>query len=91
MLNLRDPKIVTYPTESDTAYGSPSSTELTALTAVVMNDMTAFQTRVDEQDVGELFCICCRSFQVNVHVVLQAHRLSGLFHGRETLYTTVID
>jgi len=48
MLNLRDPKIIRYPTESDTAYGSPSSTELAALTAVVMSDVAAFQTRAEE-------------------------------------------
>lgn len=54
MLNLRDPKITTHPTEGDNdAYGSPSSTEPMALTAVVMSDVTTFQTGAEGQPNGE--------------------------------------
>jgi len=44
MLNLRDPRIARYPTESENTYGSPSSTEPLALTAVVISDMGTFRT-----------------------------------------------
>ena len=68
MLNLRDPKIIRYPVESNTEYGSPSSTELSALTAVVMSDVTAFQTRAEEHQIGKFHRIYCGSFQVNVYI-----------------------
>ena len=52
MLNLRDPKIIRYTTETGTTYDSPSSSELPALTAVMMNDMPTFRTGVEEQQIG---------------------------------------
>ena len=57
MLNLRDPKIIRYPTQTDGAYGSPSCTEPPPLTAVMMNDMTPFQTGVEEHQMGEFLRI----------------------------------
>ena len=53
MLNLRDPKIIRYPTQTDAVYGSPSCIESPALTAVMMNDMTTFQTGVEEYQIGK--------------------------------------
>ena len=70
MLNLRDPKIIRYPTESDTTYRSPSSTEPQALTAVMMHDMTPFQTGVEEEQIGRSFRTYCGNPQVNTYVTL---------------------
>ena len=85
MLNLRDPKIARYPTESNTTYGSPSSTEPPALTAVMMNDMTTFQTGVEERRISKSLNICCGDPQVNAYVTLQVRHLSGLCLCRENL------
>lgn len=67
MLNLRDPKIIRYPTESGNAYGSPSSTEPGALTAVVMSDMTTFQTGAEQRTVGRFL-----AFAAVVHKPMSA-------------------
>ena len=84
MINLRDPKIIGYPTKSGTAYGSPSSTELPALTAMVMSDVAALQTRAKEQ-TGKFLRIYCGSSQMDLCVALQVHGLSGLCNGCENL------
>ena len=71
--------------ESNTAYGSPSSTELSALTAVVMSDVAAFQTREEEQQTGKFLRIDWSSSPPNLYAALQGQRLSGLCHGRDNL------
>ena len=59
MLNLRDPRINKYPAETGDTYGSPSSTEPPALTTVVMNDMSTFQTGGEGQSIGRFIYIYC--------------------------------
>jgi len=84
MLNLRDPKIARYPTQTDATHGSPSSTEPPALTAVVMQDMTTFQTGIEEQPIGKFLRIGVVNIRANLYVALQV-RLLGLCHRRENL------
>jgi hypothetical protein len=46
MLNLRDPKVNGYQVETGDIDHSPPPTEPFSLTAVVMNDVSTFQTGV---------------------------------------------
>ena len=46
MLNLRDPDVNEYPTETRDISGSPLPTEPASLTIVVMNHVSTFQAGV---------------------------------------------
>lgn len=66
MLNLREPGIIRYPTESGDIYGSPSST---ALTTVVMSDMATFPAGAEEQLIGKSLRVYCGGPSINVYAV----------------------
>lgn len=58
MLNLRDPKINAYPTDTGNTYGLPPFTDPLSLTTVVMNDMSTFQTGAEVPPIGKQTCLC---------------------------------
>lgn len=59
MLNLRDPRINRYPPETGGTYDSQSFAEPLALTTVIMNDMSTFQTGAGGRSIGRFLCIYC--------------------------------
>ncbi|KAF9787852.1 hypothetical protein BJ322DRAFT_1045554 [Thelephora terrestris] len=54
MLNLRDPRINRYQTETGSARDSPSCAEPFSLTTVVMNDLSTFQTGEEARSADAL-------------------------------------
>lgn len=65
MLNLRDPSIKRYETETVNACDSPSRAEPLSLTTVVMHDISTFQTGV-EAPIGKFPRIFCGNSQADL-------------------------